>query len=63
LKPGCDATVSTFNDCIETIQGGNAGSRAVVGHGCAPLLDNTNCTGVVVMKWDPTGSQCPLPLD
>jgi hypothetical protein len=61
LKPGCDATVRTFNDCVETIQGAGAFAGTVVGHGCAPLLDNSSCAGVVVMKG--SNAECPLPLD
>lgn len=45
-RPGGTATLGDLNDCVETV-------RAVrhdgwVGHGCAPLLAQPTCQGVIV---------------
>lgn len=54
----CTATLGDLDDCVETIRGGGQNDRpAWVGHGCAPLLANPSCAGLVV------SSDCVLPLD
>ena len=42
----CTATLAELNDCVETILGAKA--QGWVGHGCAPLLANPSCAGVLV---------------
>jgi len=59
LTQACTATVAELDDCVESIRGG------WVGHGCAPLLNNPTCSGVIVQPFTdkgPQGSKCSVPL-
>jgi len=63
LASKCTATIGELDDCVETIRAAPAGGW--VGHGCAPLLRNPTCAGVVVQEFTDKGkaSQCVVPLE
>ena len=54
----CTATLAEVDDCLETLLS-NADESATeaspqtrwIGHGCAPLLNNPTCSGIVVQHW------------
>ena len=49
----CTATLAEVDDCVATIELDNlpGDQKYWFGHGCAPLLENPTCTGVVVQPW------------
>jgi len=59
----CSATIGELDDCVETILAVPTGGW--VGHGCAPLLSNPTCAGVIVQQFTDLGkaSQCVVPLE
>jgi hypothetical protein len=55
----CTATVGQLDECLETIQ--SFGSfPGWVGHGCAPLVANPTCAGIIVQ---PTGDEAGPPCN
>jgi len=58
----CTATIGELDDCMETIRAAKTGGW--VGHGCAPLLSNPTCVGVLAQHFADKGkaSQCVVPL-
>jgi len=65
----CTATVAELDDCVETIL--SVPNGGWVGHGCAPVLANPTCAGVIVQTLSgdanlPSGSpgaaECIVPL-
>jgi hypothetical protein len=58
----CTATIGELDDCVETILATKTGGW--VGHGCAPLLANPSCAGVLVQPFTDQGkaSKCVVPL-
>lgn len=57
----CTATLAALDDCVETIRAAPSGW---VGHGCAPLLANITCSGIIVQRYNAQSkvSQCAVPL-
>ena len=67
----CTATLTELDDCVQTVLT-NTYDRTVkspvlhwVGHGCAPLLNNPTCKGIVVEPWhmDQKADECVTPLE
>jgi hypothetical protein len=68
----CTATLAEVDDCLQTVLLGSRDDLEKspftrwVGHGCAPLLNNPTCTGIVVEPWHrdekSEADQCVTPL-
>jgi hypothetical protein len=55
----CTATLAQLDDCIETARAGFA--PGWVGHGCAPLIANPTCPGVIAQKLPQGYPGCSVP--
>ena len=67
----CTATLAELDDCVQTVLV-DAHDETLkspvshwVGHGCAPLLNNPTCKGIVVQPWhlDQQFDECVTPLE
>lgn len=68
----CTATLAEVDDCLQTVLVGARDELDAalfshwVGHGCAPLLNNPTCSGIVVEPWRKQekleADQCVTPL-